>query len=540
MPGQAAISSTPATTSRYRSLHGHGGNDDTPSWTASLESPLVRLDREIQSLTEDDAISVASSSVAHMSIHDEHGEVTQRPVQSIPAPSDKGKGKELPESLRQNVLKRNTPSSDPSIAAASRTISPLKFKPKTPLLKTLNPYLPPDSKPSDWGGIVDLKSPTPSTPSRTQSVSLPSFRSGFQTVTKASKPPKRQADDSFDDGIGMSPPITMAFARLPKLGQTPRKEAAERIMKNLLDVERRIAPGGTRAEPYSGSATQPRSESTMSSLLSPPSISKYTHTHPPPEPSNSLVDTSLESLIRRVGGGLDNYGVPTAGSRASTTSSHSHHSHPPIPAVEARGPSRTPPTSISADLRAFSSTPADEEAPFQTPGPSQPQYNVFHLKDDELQPPAAVGEEDISSDSLDDEELNNTANPSAAFILASQRASYDDDDSDSFGSNQSLDSMNGEDMDPSAPVHPFARAMLEGDGFDDDSFDDPVFGGNEVEEETLFGVPPNQRLQAQAAAGGQLRMLGEGLLEDTMGIGAQMARAGRVEESPTPWGGRHG
>ena len=65
---------------------------------------------------------------------------------------------------------------------------------------------------------------------------------------------------------------------------------------------------------------------------------------------------------------------------------------------------------------------------------------------------------------------------------------------------------------------------------DDDSFDDH----GEGEEETVFGVPPAQRLHQQAQ-GGHFRMHGENLFQDTIGIGAQMAMAGRVEESPTPW-----
>lgn len=539
MPGQAAISSTPATASRYRARDFHSEADDTPSWTASLESPLLRLDREIQSLNDDDAVSAASSSVAHMSIQGESEDVTQRQILAIPPTSstDKGKGKEPSEALRHNVLKRNAAEYDLSTASSNRVVSPLKFKPKTPLMKTLNPYLPPDSKPSDWGGIVDLRSPTVTTPSRSHSVSLPKFRSGFKPSARPSTTPKVQADDSFDEGFGMSPPITLAFTRLPKLSQTPRKEAAERIMKNLLDVERRGVFGITRGT--ADIVTKDGMESTLSSLPSPPSLSKYTH--PVPEPSGSLVDSSLESLMRRVGG-FENYGIPSAVSQASAaSSSQSHHSHPSFPAAQTHGPSRMPPpASISADLIARSSAPPDES--HKTPDPPPRQFNVFHLRDDEFQQPMTVDEGNLSLDSLDEEDLNNTANPSAAFILASQRASYDDD-SDSFGSNQSLDSLNEEDIDPNAPVHPFARGIVadDGDGFEDDSFDDPAYGNDDVEEETLFGVPPAQRLLAQAnAPGGQLRILGESLLEDTVGIGEQMARAGRVEESPTPWGGRHG
>ena len=97
-------------------------------------------------------------------------------------------------------------------------------------------------------------------------------------------------------------------------------------------------------------------------------------------------------------------------------------------------------------------------------------------------------------------------------------------------------------------MHPFARALGasggDGDGFDD-SFDSE--GGyevgqgedsvSEVTEETVFGIPPAQRRQ-QGREPGQLRLLGEDLLQDTIGIGGQLAKVGRIEESPTPYYGK--
>jgi DASH complex subunit ASK1 len=144
---------------------------------------------------------------------------------------------------------------------------------------------------------------------------------------------------------------------------------------------------------------------------------------------------------------------------------------------------------------------------------------------------------DSDSDSLD--EVNNTAHPSAAFLMVSQRQAGPDD---SFGSsNHSDDSLIAEEAANLgiAPVHPFARGM-DGPEFEaDDSFDDDslLVGGSEPPEETLFGVPPAARLRAEqlrAAGQGQLHLPGQELLEDTMGIGAQFARTGQVEETPTP------
>lgn len=101
------------------------------------------------------------------------------------------------------------------------------------------------------------------------------------------------------------------------------------------------------------------------------------------------------------------------------------------------------------------------------------------------------------------------------FVFAPSDDSFDDD---SFDDSMDDETGTGE-----------AFLVAQGDDdFDDDSFDDVGYG--EGEEETVFGVPPAQRLQQP-----QLRMLGEDLLQDTIGIGAQMQIAGRVEESPTPW-----
>ncbi|THH31025.1 hypothetical protein EUX98_g3159 [Antrodiella citrinella] len=507
-PAQAAISSTPATVSRN---HAHGyGDEPTPSWSASLESPLIRLDREVQSLTRDDEVSGVSSSLGDMSLGpDESADITQRapPSTSMFDSTHKGKGKE-PQLLRQNVLLRNAAQADVSSTprAHSAATSPLKVKGKTPNLKVFNPYLPPNSKPMEWKGVVDLKDPAVASPRRTH---VPS-RLFEPRPAKGSTTPGPSEDDSFD--FGMSPPITMDFARLPTLGKTPKKEAAERIMKKLLDVEKRGAFG---LPPKAGT------ESSMSSVPTPPSLSRYAK-HPG-EASSSVADASLESLMRRVGDGFTaNYGVQNAGSRSSITSSEAPSSHSlPIHDSRRQLPAPVLPTA---------------QPPEETP--EHPVFSAFHLRDDEFE--AGRGSDSgMLSDSSSDEEMNDTANPSAAFLLAAQRTSYDDDDDSSFdSSNQSMDSMDGAALAVEGAVHPLTHVIgAEDEDEFDDSFDDPAYQ-QDREEETLFGVPPAQRLlaQAQQGSGQTLRMLGEELLEDTMGIGAQMEQAGRVEESPTPWG----
>jgi DASH complex subunit ASK1 len=122
--------------------------------------------------------------------------------------------------------------------------------------------------------------------------------------------------------------------------------------------------------------------------------------------------------------------------------------------------------------------------------------------------------------------------------MASARNQDPDDSFGSSNSNHSNDSIGGGFGDEGGAVHPFARAVEDdGDGFDD-SFDSVDGDGDGdslgVQEETVFGIPPAQRKHGRGP--GELRLLGEDLLQDTIGIGSQLAKAGRIEESPTPYG----
>ncbi|OSX67127.1 hypothetical protein POSPLADRAFT_1126987 [Postia placenta MAD-698-R-SB12] len=511
---QGAVSSTPATTSRHRTMQSNDsfasqGSDPTPSWTVSLESPLVRLDREIQGLAQEDEISHRTAR------YDETQEASQRqippPIPEEPstvrrAPDNgKGKGRETQndpppsrgaEPLLQNVLLRNASFVDRTITSPRKpAVSPLKVKPRTPHLKSMNPYLPLGGKPIDWKGVVDLADPSVATPRKGNISSMLDPRAR-PTSQAQSTTPRFNADDSFDMDFGMSPPVTMDFARLPALGKTPKKEAAERILKNILDVEKQGifagAQGAGRGAKGSGA------ESTASSMPTPPSLSRY---HPNPlgsETSGSVADASLESMMRRVGLALPGFAIPS------------------VPRT--RSPTRTPP-----------SPPTHED--LQTP--VQPIYDMRHLQDDELQGDVLEMEQEDSLDSLDSfDEVNDTANPSAAFLFASQRAAaFNDDDDDSFASDVIDDLPEGSSLEP---VHPFARGLAADSFDDDDSFDDQQYTQN-PEEETVFGVAPAQRLQIQQAresAGQNLRMLGADLLQNTIGISTQ---AGRVEETPTPF-----
>ncbi|KAL6307794.1 hypothetical protein BKA93DRAFT_726870 [Sparassis latifolia] len=528
MPGQAAISSTPATTSRFRTMRQNTSStsqdsDPTPSWSASLESPLVRLDRDVQSLSFDEQQPEASA--AQSSVYDESQDMTQRQIpppkareaSSVRIPdSAKGRAREPSQPLLHSVLRRNASTAEPSPVKSRRhAVSPLKVKPKTPILKSFNPYLPPGTNPTEWKGVVDLADPAVATPRREPPPLLLKDLTARSAVKKKPTTPRPEDDDSFDVEFGLSPPVTMAFARLPKLGKTPMKEAAGRIMQNLIDAEQRMPAGGKGATV--GGRKGHGTESSISTMSTPPSLSRYTRRPyaSGTETSGSVGDASLESIMRRVG--LDVQGFGSEHASAASASTHNFNgSQLPAPAaapVAGISTFRSVPRPPTPPAPPIPSSPESPETP------QQAQYNLLHVQDEEFMP-----EHDLDdSDSDSDDEVNNTANPSAAFLQASQRPFNDD----SFGSDADDDDDEVDD-EGGEPVHPFARMDVE-DSFDDDSFEDTACAG-EPEEETVFGVPPSQRLRTQ-----NLRMMGQGLFEETIGIANQMAAAGRVDETPTPF-----
>lgn len=551
MPGQAAVMSTPATI-RQHSQHDTFLSQDgqIPSWSASLESPLVRLDRDLQSLTHEE-VSIASSSMLDSdqqeSHYDESQDVTQRQIPSrifeqtsqrniSTAQVDKGKGREASDSLRHNVLRRGLDASS-DITHHATMVSPLKVKGKTPNLKKMNPYLSPGVKPSDWKGVVDLRDPTIATPRG--KTPRAKGRATVQSSSKRSTTPKSsvgfELDDDLDATPGMSPPVTMAFAKLPgptipKLGRTPRKQAAERIMKNLLDVEKRLgAPSGpvpastysafTFARPGAVGTTEP----SLSSVPTPPSLSRYNRNPYPAassEISSSIADASLESMMKRVGLNVPGFDYRSGRFTKEDVSSISS-SIPSVPSGNAYArPSLN--HAVYSSASAASAATAVPQPPRRSPSP--PMFDMRHLVDDELTDPNANN--DSSSDSLDYDDPD----ASAAFLAAPSNMQYANDDS--FSSDGSSDSMDGR----GGGMQQFA-VEDDGDAFDDeDSYDDPQYNTESTQEETLFGVPPAQRLARQAAQSrgseGPLRMLGQELLEDTIGVGAQMQH---VDETPTPW-----
>ncbi|KAJ7222877.1 DASH complex subunit Ask1-domain-containing protein [Mycena haematopus] len=448
MPGQAAYASTPATARVGHTMDSFPSHrSDDPSWSASLESPLTRLDREVQNFSRDD--SAASSKLPSLQFDDlpeeERTVVRPRP--------DKGKGKEAPP-LLQSVLRHKLHS-----ATSDVSLSPMKAKLRTPVPKGLNPYLPPGIEPANWSGLVDLRHTPLSTPRR-----------------KKNPDPVADSDDDSFDGLppGMSPPVLMSPARPPRStaelqllwGKTPAKEAAARIKNDLVrDVQRQNL--GKAAHGYGG-------ESSLSTVSSPPSLSRYNR----PDTDESAVDESLESVMQR---------------------------------VALNPPSWTPTTSTPGLRVRPKAIPNYTAPPIQYQPPITPQHYDG-------------GGYDTDSDS--DEEVNNTAHPSAAFLMAqaaSGSRSFDEDDSlesqDSFDQLVDIDGV----LEGVVDVHPFARggyaaAYL---GAGDDSFDDETFDAG-VPEETVFGRPPQQRAQAaRLSEAGDLLMYGDeaSVVPDTMQYG---------------------
>ncbi|KAJ8456850.1 hypothetical protein ONZ45_g18554 [Pleurotus djamor] len=473
MPNQAAVSSTPATTHRSRMAHHNSSfasqaSAEEPSWSASLESPLVRIDRELQKLSMDDptALSMPSFSQTPSQLQIREPSMASR--------TDKGKGKEVPGSLLRNVLNHTLDTTGP--------VSPLKLrKPKTPIPKSYNPYLPPSAKPSDWNGVVDLNDPASRTPQR------------FRYAPRGdAATPDDDDDDSFD-GLppGMSPPRLMSPARPPRsavklgLGRTPIREAASRISHDIVTSTRLESAFSTGKghDPYGRGGI----ESSMSTVPTPPSLSRYGARDT--DSSMSIGgNASIESMMRRAG------------------------------LAPQDSPDRSDPYPLSGSSEAYrySQSPQDDDDASSFDMPVQLDEDIPQPLDDEG-----------DSDSEDDE-VNNTAHPSAAFLMAS-RGRGGDDSFDS--SNHSGDSFDDDIGAEGAAVHPFAGAVVD-DGFDD-SFDDDSFAGGAVapeETETVFGVPPMRR--GAGPDDQEFRMLGEDLLQDT--FTAQMRLPMGATESPTP------
>ncbi|KLO17134.1 hypothetical protein SCHPADRAFT_887249 [Schizopora paradoxa] len=520
--GAGAISSTPMAHSHGRSrsqtrLEGLTPSDPPSQWdesaiSASIESPLDRLDRGLRSLRED---NINESLL---------------PAQpSKPTPSAAGSS-----SLLQNVLSRNIPGSP-----RNRT-SPLKFhkKPATP--KHIR---------KDWDGIVDLRSPRP-----------------LKVATALDEDNWTDSDDD-EDGMGlppgMSPPVTMDFARPTwkatrpvikpskplttgigsgatsnyKVAQSPRKEAAKRIGRDLVGAVERGGPGkgvamapsgnpnrfGYKPPARSNAGPAPKAglafgrqfydgdvaDASTTSSISVPSLSGYSKRAMGIESSSEMEAPSLDLKPPSFGTGYVGSG------QASANESDS---------------------GIDASL----------EALMRQVGLNNEQGGKRLPMDDSFN----------SEDSFDADMMMDA--PVFANLGGLQQPDDGDDDSDS-----------SEDGRP--PGAPGAGFLMASGGMEDDSFDDdmdeqgafPAFSMHDEDEDdpTVFGARSVAARSSGVGAegvpsdyyppgGSQLRLHSQQLSDDElaendtetigMRIGGVNTLGGRrhVPETPTPWNGQ--
>ncbi|KAF8435621.1 hypothetical protein L210DRAFT_927739 [Boletus edulis BED1] len=578
MPANA-VSSTPA-----RPGHAHAPDrtlDDQPSWSASLESPMDRLKSELQSFAREEEEASAQQDVSSLTdslMYEEENTIQQLPpmAQEKTEKSASRFGRDEPKAKIQ--FSHIPPSALPTPRAnvTNAYISPLKVKPKTPIVipKHIQSILPAklENEPTFSSPCRPRFERTPRKPttasssasastSTSASASVLDIPSLTKHVSDSNQGPKFTTfDDSFDDSVdlmqGMSPPRTLAFARaprssvglgllpplgrtpgrdlLPTLGRTPGKEAADRIRRDLLgDMQSQFKSVNSAASnkmrtPAFGYGTGTNKDDTMSTIPTPPSLSRYTrHAYPSWTDSNDT-DTSLATMMRRVG--LE---MPESSFKADSVASASH-------------------SRASFQVDAGSSViapPTGEDEP-RVPDYQELDTIDFHQDDQSTiqlgsHPHDADSDSDSDSDSLNDEPVHPNQ-PSTAFLMASSRELGPDDSFGSSNSNHSSDSLDADELGAGdeAAVHPFARALEagvgEGDGFDDSFDSESGYEGqgedaSAATEETVFGIPPARRGQ-QGREPGQLKLLGEDLLQDTIGIGGQLAKTGRIEESPTPYG----
>ncbi|KAJ6520505.1 DASH complex subunit Ask1-domain-containing protein [Mycena sanguinolenta] len=454
MPGQAAFASTPATGRVMNSFQ----SQDDPSWSASLESPLTRLDREVQNFSrEDSAASSKLPSLPSLRLDD----IPEEERTVIRLRPDKGKSKEA-EPLLQNVLRQTLHSTTSDIS-----FSPRKGKLKTPVPNGLNPYLPRNIEPANWSGLVDLRQTPLSTPRR-----------------KKNPDPAADSDDDSFDGLppGMSPPVLMSPARPPRStaelqllwGKTPAKEAAARIKNDLVrDVQRQNIAKATRG--YGG-------ESSMSTVSSPPSLSRYNR----PDTDESAVDESLESVMQRVALNPPSW-TPTTSTPGLRIRKAVHNpSYLPPPPLQYQPPPMTP--QEYDDGGAYDSDSSDEEV-----------NNTAHPSAAFLMASQAASGSGGSFDEDDSFQSQDSLDRADADLAALQ--------------------FEGGVVDVHPFARGGYAAAYTGDG--DDSFDDETFDAG-VPEETVFGRPPAQRAgQARLSEAGDLLMYGDegSAVPDTMQYG---------------------
>ena len=227
LPGGEIISSTPAAVGKRRAA---GFEDDGPSWTSSIESSLHRLNEELQRLGVDPNPTQQNQS-SSTSIVDAtptasiHGSTRQEEKGKAKPPESPMLRAILTKNANTSVAKNAPPSPIPFDVGIPGLSTPLR-KDAAKILARMNPYLPLNAKPTDWSSIVDLSAHKLSSPKRQppapSSSGLLSEGGGFDVNKRI--------------GRGFPSPIKKIERQTkgPELQQTPRKEAAARIGKDLL------------------------------------------------------------------------------------------------------------------------------------------------------------------------------------------------------------------------------------------------------------------------------------------------------------------
>ncbi|KAF9444417.1 hypothetical protein P691DRAFT_736487 [Macrolepiota fuliginosa MF-IS2] len=414
-PNQDAFSSTPAKTRVARISDDTMRTGESPSWSASLESPFVRLSNEVKNFSlADEGPSFAPSTAPETTFRPDEPTPVSKPM---PSQQSSRKGKNTP--LRDNLLRHQLYSATDmsSIATTSRTISPLKprSKGKTPLPNKVNPYIPPGTDSSKWSGVIDLRDPSVATPYRSRRAHPSSSRKVVAT-------PKPESDDDDDfDALppGMSPPVMMSPVRLSKatdyslLAPTPSKNASVRIKQAILrSVQKDHHYGGTHSI----------AESTLSTMPTPPSFSQY-RDHGPPDITDSLTDPSFDSMMRRVGLEVPTSsapGPPTIGGIVDDSAAHIYDDLDSDDSLDDFNPTAHP---SAAFLMATQGVQASDEDSFGSSNQSSDSLNdeEAHLEGAVPVHPFAGGIEDTGdddSDSFDEYQPGDGARTETLFGVA--------------------------------------------------------------------------------------------------------------------------
>lgn len=191
-----------------------GKDDPTASWAASLESPFDRLDRDLQDLRSgigqpNDAFNSrlgrndSEASVAPLAFAPSDPSTSYTSEVSV---VDKGKSK---ADQSQTVFRHGI-------------LSPLKVRDKAPK-RIHNPYVPPNMRPKDWDGIVDLANTPLRSGCRHHPSHLRKADAGGWGTPRRHGESRTGKDEEWNSGeeaeedakffARMSPPVTMDFAR---------------------------------------------------------------------------------------------------------------------------------------------------------------------------------------------------------------------------------------------------------------------------------------------------------------------------------------